>query len=107
MIPSCAPPSVSAVSTALAPLAKPAPRSLAKPYFGVVINNVLRSVDHTASLVRSIPQLIQDISEFMTLREGDILLVGEPVTSPLAQPGDNVRVEIPGVGAIENRVVAA
>jgi len=74
---------------------------------GVVINNVLRSVDHTASLVRSIPQLIQDISEFMTLREGDILLVGEPVTSPLAQPGDNVRVEIPGVGAIENRVVAA
>jgi 5-oxopent-3-ene-1,2,5-tricarboxylate decarboxylase/2-hydroxyhepta-2,4-diene-1,7-dioate isomerase len=74
---------------------------------GVVINNVLRSVANTSALVRSIPSLIQDISEFMTLREGDILLVGEPETSPVAHPGDNVRVEIPGVGAIENRVVAA
>jgi 5-oxopent-3-ene-1,2,5-tricarboxylate decarboxylase/2-hydroxyhepta-2,4-diene-1,7-dioate isomerase len=74
---------------------------------GVVINNVLRSVSNTSSLVRSIPHLIQDISEFMTLLAGDILLVGEPETSPLAAPGDLVRVEIPGVGAIENKVVAA
>ncbi len=74
---------------------------------GVVINNVLRSVSNTSSLVRSISHLIQDISEFMTLLAGDILLVGEPETSPLAAPGDVVRVEIPGVGAIENRVVAA
>jgi 5-oxopent-3-ene-1,2,5-tricarboxylate decarboxylase / 2-hydroxyhepta-2,4-diene-1,7-dioate isomerase len=74
---------------------------------GVVINNVLRSVANTSSLVRSISHLIQDISEFMTLRAGDILLVGEPETSPLAAPGDLVRVEIPGVGAIENKVAAA
>ncbi len=74
---------------------------------GVVINNVLRSVANTSSLVRSIPHLIQDISEFMTLLAGDILLVGEPETSPLAAPGDLVRVEIPGVGAVENKVVAS
>ncbi len=73
----------------------------------VVINNVLRSVANTSSLVRSISHLIQDISEFITLLAGDILLVGEPETSPLAVPGDLVRVEIPGVGAIENKVVAA
>jgi 5-oxopent-3-ene-1,2,5-tricarboxylate decarboxylase/2-hydroxyhepta-2,4-diene-1,7-dioate isomerase len=74
---------------------------------GVVINNILRSVIQTTSLVRSIPELIRDISEFMTLRPGDILLVGEPEQSPLAGPGDFVRVEIPGIGVLENKVVAA
>ena len=74
---------------------------------GTVVNNVLRCFAHTSSLVRPIAQLIQDISEFMTLHPGDILLAGEPHNSPLAAPGDLVRVEIPGVGAIENKVVAA
>jgi 5-oxopent-3-ene-1,2,5-tricarboxylate decarboxylase/2-hydroxyhepta-2,4-diene-1,7-dioate isomerase len=74
---------------------------------GVVINNVLRCFAHTASLVRPVAHLIQDISEFMTLHPGDILLVGEPDNSPLAAPGDLVRVEVPGVGAIENKVVSA
>lgn len=73
----------------------------------VVVNNILRSTVHTSSLVRPIPQLISDISEFMTLHPGDILLVGEPDTSPLCAPGDRVRIEIPGVGVIENKVVAA
>jgi 5-oxopent-3-ene-1,2,5-tricarboxylate decarboxylase/2-hydroxyhepta-2,4-diene-1,7-dioate isomerase len=72
----------------------------------VLVNNVLRSNARTSSLVRSIPQLIQDISEFMTLHPGDMLLIGEPESSPLTAPGDSVRVEIPGVGAIENKVVA-
>jgi len=73
----------------------------------VLVNNVLRSNARTSSLVRSIPQLIQDVSEFMTLHPRDILLIGEPDASPLCSPGDKVRVEIPGVGAIENRVVQA
>ena len=73
----------------------------------VVVNNVLRSNVFTRSLVRSIPQLIQDISEFMTLHANDIVLIGEPESSPLCGPGDKVRVEIPGVGFIENKVVAA
>jgi 5-oxopent-3-ene-1,2,5-tricarboxylate decarboxylase/2-hydroxyhepta-2,4-diene-1,7-dioate isomerase len=73
----------------------------------VLVNNVLRSHVHTSSLVRSIPRLIQDVSEFMTLRAHDMLLIGEPDSSPLCGPGDKVRVEIPGVGWIENKVVAA
>jgi len=88
-------------------LSEPSPSAQTHFEIGVVINNVLRSVSNTSSLVRSISHLIQDISEFMTLLAGDIILVGEPETSPLAAPGDLVRVEIPGVGAIENKVVAA
>jgi 5-oxopent-3-ene-1,2,5-tricarboxylate decarboxylase/2-hydroxyhepta-2,4-diene-1,7-dioate isomerase len=88
-------------------IGEPSPSAQTHFEIGVVINNVLRSVSNTSSLVRSIAHLIQDISEFMTLLAGDILLVGEPETSPLAAPGDSVRIEIPGVGAIENKVVAS
>jgi 5-oxopent-3-ene-1,2,5-tricarboxylate decarboxylase/2-hydroxyhepta-2,4-diene-1,7-dioate isomerase len=85
----------------------PHPPSQTEFEIDVLVNNILRSNIRTSSLVRSIPQLIADISEFMTLHPGDILLVGEPERSPLCSPGDNVRVEIPGVGSIENKVVSA
>jgi 5-oxopent-3-ene-1,2,5-tricarboxylate decarboxylase/2-hydroxyhepta-2,4-diene-1,7-dioate isomerase len=59
-----------------------------------------------AGLVRPIDQLIADINEFLILQPGDILLIGEPPDAPLARLGDRVRVEIDGVPAIENEVVA-
>jgi 5-oxopent-3-ene-1,2,5-tricarboxylate decarboxylase/2-hydroxyhepta-2,4-diene-1,7-dioate isomerase len=49
--------------------------------------------------------LIADISEFLTLQPGDILLIGEPHDAPLARAGDRVRVEIDGLPAVENEVV--
>jgi 5-oxopent-3-ene-1,2,5-tricarboxylate decarboxylase/2-hydroxyhepta-2,4-diene-1,7-dioate isomerase len=72
----------------------------------VFVNGELRSESSTTNLIRSAAQLIADISEFQTLAAGDVLLVGEPENSPLAMPGDVVRVEIEGLGAIENAVVA-
>jgi 5-oxopent-3-ene-1,2,5-tricarboxylate decarboxylase/2-hydroxyhepta-2,4-diene-1,7-dioate isomerase len=84
----------------------PSKASQANLEINVLVNNVLRCNAHTSSLVRSIPQLIQDVSEFMTLHPRDILLIGEPDSAPLCGPGDKVRVEIPGIGFIENKVVA-
>jgi len=69
------------------------------------INGELRCRANTADLVRPMEQLIADISEFLTLQPGDILLIGEPHDSPLARAGDRVRVEIDGLAAIENEVV--
>ncbi len=85
----------------------PSTPSQADLEINVLVNNVLRCNVHTSSLVRSIPQLIQEVSEFMTLHPQDILLIGEPDSAPLCGPGDKVRVEIPGVGFIENKVLAA
>jgi 5-oxopent-3-ene-1,2,5-tricarboxylate decarboxylase/2-hydroxyhepta-2,4-diene-1,7-dioate isomerase len=70
------------------------------------INGDLRCRAGTADLVRPIDRLIADINEFLTLQPGDILLIGEPPDSPLATPGDRVRVEMEGVAPIENEVVA-
>jgi 5-oxopent-3-ene-1,2,5-tricarboxylate decarboxylase/2-hydroxyhepta-2,4-diene-1,7-dioate isomerase len=70
------------------------------------INGELRSRASTADLVRPIDRLIADISEFLSLQSGDIVLIGEPHNAPLAQAGDRVRVEIDGPPALENEVVA-
>ena len=56
-------------------------------------------------LVRPIHRLIADISEFLTLEPGDIVLAGEPYDAPLAQAGDRVSVQVDGLPAIENHVV--
>jgi 5-oxopent-3-ene-1,2,5-tricarboxylate decarboxylase/2-hydroxyhepta-2,4-diene-1,7-dioate isomerase len=70
------------------------------------INGEIRSRTSIADLVRPIDRLIADISEFLTLEPGDILLIGEPPDSPLAKAGDRIRVEIDGLAALENEVVA-
>lgn len=69
------------------------------------INGELRCRASMSDLVRPIDRLIADISEFLTLQPGDILLIGEPPESPLARIGDRVRVEIDGLPPLDNEVV--
>ena len=45
------------------------------------------------------------ISQAMTLLPGDVVLTGSPAGVGLLNPGQRVRVEIDGVGALENPVV--
>jgi 5-oxopent-3-ene-1,2,5-tricarboxylate decarboxylase/2-hydroxyhepta-2,4-diene-1,7-dioate isomerase len=71
----------------------------------ISINGELRCRASIADLVRPIDRLIADINEFLTLRPGDVVLVGEPPDAPLARAGDRVRVEIDGLAPIENEVV--
>lgn len=71
----------------------------------ISVNGRVCAAAGTASLVRPVESLIADITEFLTLGEGDVLLVGEPPDAPLARAGDRVRVEIAGLAALENPVV--
>jgi 5-oxopent-3-ene-1,2,5-tricarboxylate decarboxylase/2-hydroxyhepta-2,4-diene-1,7-dioate isomerase len=53
-------------------------------------------------MVRPLPTLIADVTEFMALSAGDTLLMGFPVGGvPTAKRGDHVRIEIDGLGALE------
>ena len=72
----------------------------------VYVNGVECACGTTAHLVRSIATLIADVSEFLTLAAGDVLLAGVPDTAPQARVGDRVRIEIDGIGALENPVVS-
>lgn len=70
------------------------------------INDQLQLEKRLSDLVRSIPRLIADISAFMTLMPGDVLLPAVAENGPLARAGDRVAIDVEGVGRLENIVVA-
>ncbi|MFD1706462.1 fumarylacetoacetate hydrolase family protein [Siminovitchia sediminis] len=72
----------------------------------VFINGELKQKNNTENLIRSIPALLEDVTDFMTLRRGDVLLVGIPEEPPKARDGDEVRIEIDGIGVLVNPVVS-
>ena len=71
------------------------------------VNGELRLSANLAELIRPINTLIRDITEFMTLAEGDVLRVGLPAPLPRGRAGDVVSVEIEGIGRLENPLVTA
>lgn len=70
------------------------------------VNGELRQRGNTSMLAYSIPELIAFVTEFMTLEAGDVILTGTPKGISPVHPGDVMRMEIDGLGALENPVVA-
>jgi 5-oxopent-3-ene-1,2,5-tricarboxylate decarboxylase/2-hydroxyhepta-2,4-diene-1,7-dioate isomerase len=71
-----------------------------------LVNGEVRQIGSTADMVRSVPELIEYISAFMTLEPGDMIWTGTPRGISHVHPGDRMRLEIDGLGALENPVVA-
>ncbi|WP_433748483.1 fumarylacetoacetate hydrolase family protein [Falsibacillus pallidus] len=71
----------------------------------VYINGKLVQENHTSNLIRSIPRLIADVTKFMTLYPGDMLLAGIPEGAPKAKNGDSVRINIESIGSLENTIM--
>lgn len=70
------------------------------------VNGELKMSNTTANLMRPVARLLAEITDFMTLEPGDVLLVGVPENVPRARAGDRVAVEIEGVGRVENAIRA-
>ncbi len=70
----------------------------------VYVNDRLQLTNTTAHLVRSVARLLTEVSEFMSLTAGDVLLVGVPEDAPRVRVGDRIAIEIDGIGRLENRV---
>lgn len=60
----------------------------------------------TGDRVRSVAQLIADVTDFMTLEAGDVLALGIAHGAPLVEAGHAVRLVIEGVGSLHLRVEA-
>ena len=72
----------------------------------MLVNGRLVQEGTTRDMVVSPFALVQFVSSVMTLLPGDVILTGSPAgPSPIA-PGDEVRVEIDGVGVLINPVRA-
>jgi len=69
------------------------------------VDGELRQDGVSSQMVFDIPTIVSEISQVMTLLPGDVVLTGSPAGVGALQPGQRVRVEIDGVGALENPVV--
>ena len=69
------------------------------------VDGELRQDGHTSQMVFDIPRIVSEISQAMTLLPGDVVLTGSPAGVAPMHPGERVRVEIDGVGSLENPVV--
>lgn len=56
-------------------------------------------------LLFSVPELIADVSELITLEPGDVIVTGTPFGPGPLSDGDTVEVEFEGVGTLVNHVV--
>ncbi len=58
-------------------------------------------------LVRPVARLIADVTAFMTLYPGDVLLAGVQVRGPRARPGQSVAARIDGIGTLAFSIAEA
>lgn len=72
----------------------------------VAIDGVAVHHTDTGDRIRSVAQLLTDVTEFMTLHPGDILSIGVSARAPHAHVGQRVTVAIDGVGQLENTLVS-
>jgi len=71
------------------------------------LNGELRQQGNTRDFIYTVPDLIAYITDFMTLEPGDMIWTGTPKGIAHIRPGDQLRLEIDGLGALENPVVSA
>lgn len=77
------------------------------------VNDELRQSSNTKHLIFTCYEIVEILSQACTLEPGDVIATGTPSGvaagmegRPWLVPGDNVRVEIEGLGALENTIVA-
>jgi 5-oxopent-3-ene-1,2,5-tricarboxylate decarboxylase/2-hydroxyhepta-2,4-diene-1,7-dioate isomerase len=71
-----------------------------------LVNGEVRQDGTTDEMEWDMHYLVADIARTITLVPGDVLLSGTPANSRPVQPGDVVTVEVDGLGALTNRIVA-
>src|SRR5215469_3262317 len=77
------------------------------------VNGELRQDANTRALIFDVPTLIETLSRGVTLLPGDVIATGTPAGVGIGfnppkylRPGDVVRIEIAGIGVLENPVAA-
>ena len=75
------------------------------------VNDELRQDSNTGEMVFGVAELVSFISRTITLEPGDLVVTGTPSGVGMAadpprflRPGDRMRVEIDGLGELENTV---
>jgi len=69
-------------------------------------NGELIKEGNTRDMAFSVNRVVSHVSQFMTLHPGDIIFMGSPGGHQI-KVGDDIEVEIEGIGTLRNKVVAS
>ena len=69
------------------------------------LNGQIKQKSNTADLIYSIEEIVNFVSNVMTLKPGDIIATGTPAGIGPMKPGDTVEVTIKGIGTLKNHVI--
>lgn len=70
------------------------------------LDDVVVSTASTSGMQRGVARLLVDVTDFMTLRPGDVLMLGVAHGAPRARPGQHFAIEAGNLGRLEGRLVA-
>jgi 2-keto-4-pentenoate hydratase/2-oxohepta-3-ene-1,7-dioic acid hydratase in catechol pathway len=70
------------------------------------LNGERKQQSRTSNLIFNIAQIIEFVTSIMTLLPGDIIATGTPSGVGPMQPGDEIVIEVEGIGRLVNRVAA-
>lgn len=70
-----------------------------------ILNGTVVQDSNTADMIFSVEEIVAFISQVMTLHKDDIILTGTPSGIGPMNRGDEIVIEIEGIGALRNRVV--
>ncbi|MFR9503936.1 MAG: fumarylacetoacetate hydrolase family protein [Rikenellaceae bacterium] len=65
--------------------------------FEMELNGELRQSGHTAQMIFSVDEIISYLSQFVTLKIGDLIFTGTPVGVGAVKAGDNITARLGGV----------
>jgi 5-oxopent-3-ene-1,2,5-tricarboxylate decarboxylase/2-hydroxyhepta-2,4-diene-1,7-dioate isomerase len=71
-----------------------------------LVNGEVRQHGNTNEMEWDMHYLVADLARTITLLPGDVILSGTPAGSRPVEPGDEVTVEVEGLGALTNRIVS-
>jgi 2-keto-4-pentenoate hydratase/2-oxohepta-3-ene-1,7-dioic acid hydratase in catechol pathway len=70
------------------------------------VNGEVRQSSDRSDLIFSVPEILAEVTEYITLEAGDVVLTGTPEgVGPLAD-GDTVEVDIEGIPTLRHHVTA-
>lgn len=67
-------------------------------------NGSVKQQTSMEQMIFSVPELVSEVSELITLEPGDLIATGTPYGPDTLSPGDVVEVEFEGVGTLRNEV---
>jgi len=71
----------------------------------VYVDGELKQQTTTGQRLRNVARLLSDVTEFMTLQPGDVLMLGVSAGAPRVCVGQTTRIVIDGIGELVNHFV--